>query len=121
MWNSNNPRRSRARTRLRFGGGVTISVRGGNRADVAAHVAAALPEAELLANDNLRLEWKIPGSVPLSRLFAAMEAAKQTHGFAEYGITQTTLEQIFVDFARAQVDAQFREEQRRALRELTSA
>ena len=42
-------------------------------------------------------------SVSLGRLFGTMEAVKERLNIEDYSVSQTTLEQVFINFARAQV------------------
>lgn len=44
--------------------------------------------------DNRQLKW--------STMFGIMETAKRTLAIENYSLTQTTLEQIFLDFAQLQ-------------------
>ena len=42
-------------------------------------------------------------SVSLSKLFGTMERAKEQYNIEDYSVSQTTLEQVFINFARAQI------------------
>ena len=61
--------------------------------------------AVILFHDVMR--WQITSSsIPLSELFAKLEAARLKFDLADQSISQTTLEQVFVGFAKDQhVDA----------------
>ncbi|XP_076468817.1 phospholipid-transporting ATPase ABCA3-like isoform X2 [Babylonia areolata] len=49
------------------------------------------------------VHFQVPDSrVPLSKVFETMESAKDTLGVEDYSVHQTTLEQIFLTFTRAQ-------------------
>ncbi|XP_076468710.1 phospholipid-transporting ATPase ABCA3-like [Babylonia areolata] len=49
------------------------------------------------------VHFQVPdASVPLSEVFETMESAKDTLGVEDYSVHQTTLEQIFLTFTRAQ-------------------
>lgn len=88
--------------------------------DVLEFVRERLPEAAVETDDAVvgQLAWRVSEAPSLARLFATMEDAKQAFGFADYGVTQASLEQVFVDFARSQVEVDAREESFRRLREL---
>ena len=48
--------------------------------------------------------FQVPdASIPLSQVFAAMERAKSELGVEDYSVHQTTLEQVFLTFTRAQL------------------
>ena len=104
----------------RFGEGVTIMAKatGGGRAVLEQAVARALPGAVLQPGRGMVLEWRADRSAQLASLFAAMERVKAEVGLDDYAISQPTLENVFVQFARGQEDVAAREEARRALREL---
>ncbi|KAF0306540.1 ATP-binding cassette sub-family A member 5 [Amphibalanus amphitrite] len=67
-------------------------------------VSEVFPAAILEESYGERLRYKIPqqdvGS--LSKGFSEMEAAKQRLGMEEYSLSQTTLEQVFLRFAKEQ-------------------
>ncbi|XP_076468788.1 phospholipid-transporting ATPase ABCA3-like isoform X1 [Babylonia areolata] len=49
------------------------------------------------------VHFQVPdASIPLSEVFETMESAKDTLGVEDYSVHQTTLEQIFLTFTRAQ-------------------
>ncbi|CAF3390436.1 unnamed protein product, partial [Rotaria socialis] len=52
--------------------------------------------------------------VSLAQLFRIIEACKETHSIENYTVSQTTLEQVFLNFARSQLDP---DELRRRMRE----
>jgi len=53
---------------------------------------------------KLRLQVPKDPSCPLSRLFSEIEAARAGRSVQDYSIAQTSLEQIFISFARHQQD-----------------
>ncbi|CAF2062271.1 unnamed protein product [Rotaria magnacalcarata] len=53
-------------------------------------------------------------NVSLAQLFRIIESCKETHSIENYTVSQTTLEQVFLNFARSQLDP---DELRRRMRE----
>ena len=64
----------------------------------------ALPwQAELLDRSMLILRYRIPNTtVAMPDMFEALEEAKATYGIAQYALSQTTLEQVFIHLAKEQ-------------------
>eukprot|EP00039_Didymoeca_costata_P015168 m.253797 g.253797 ORF g.253797 m.253797 type:complete len:1742 (+) comp16164_c2_seq1:146-5371(+) len=48
------------------------------------------------------IEWEITESETISNIFKVVEEAKAKFALADYSVSQTTLEQVFIDFARSQ-------------------
>ena len=44
-------------------------------------------------------------NLSLALLFRIIESCKQTYSIENYSVSQTTLEQVFLNFARSQLDA----------------
>ncbi|KAK3279794.1 hypothetical protein CYMTET_12332 [Cymbomonas tetramitiformis] len=94
----------------RFGNGYDFEFRinGGEeqREAIGAFVAEALPKAFVQEESKVRLKYHLEqgGTVELSELFAKMYEACQQFGVDDYGVSQTSLEQVFLTFARAQQD-----------------
>ncbi|XP_059350163.1 phospholipid-transporting ATPase ABCA1-like [Daphnia carinata] len=89
----------------RFGNGYMISARCEveHISDVLQHVQLAIPEARLRERRSRQLIWHIqPNVLSISALFNKMEAARETTNMVDYSITQTTLDDVFVRFARLQ-------------------
>ncbi|KAL8586837.1 hypothetical protein ACOMHN_052713 [Nucella lapillus] len=70
------------------------------------HLLGLFPSATCLESFAERAQYKIPQSdVPaLSLVFAELERAKQTHNVEEYSFSQSTLEQVFLNFAKKQLE-----------------
>jgi ATP-binding cassette subfamily A (ABC1) protein 3 len=47
----------------------------------------------------------IEPNLSLAQLFRIIESCKQTYSIENYTVSQTTLEQVFLNFARSQLDA----------------
>jgi len=69
-------------------------------------VKALSPEAELLEWHRGHFLFKLPSAqVPLAKVFKVVEAAKERLSIIDYSVSQCTLEQIFLAFAKHQVDS----------------
>ncbi|KAF0287477.1 ATP-binding cassette sub-family A member 8-A [Amphibalanus amphitrite] len=95
----------------KYGGGYMLEMKLGAGDDLSDRISEArrlvsevFPAAILEESYGERLRYKIPqqdvGS--LSKGFSEMEAAKQRLGMEEYSLSQTTLEQVFLRFAKEQ-------------------
>ena len=72
--------------------------------DIKQFVTNTFEEAELTEEHNVVLEYKLPShNLKSSYIFKIIEANKERFNILDYGVSQTTLDQLFVDFARAQV------------------
>ena len=70
--------------------------------------AAAAAQVQVLEDFGGRLRVALPkstaqGPVLLSRLFGEIQRARDRLGIIDYSVSQTTLEQVFLSFARHQV------------------
>lgn len=71
---------------------------------VSTHISEDAIEVGRVAN---RLTYDIPlGSESLSSIFDLMETHKDNFAVIEYGVSQPTLEQVFITFAKRQKSAQ---------------
>lgn len=70
------------------------------------HLMTLFPNAVCLESFAERAQYKIPSDDVgvLSVSFAALEETKQTHGVEEYSFSQSTLEQVFLNFAKRQLE-----------------
>lgn len=62
------------------------------------------------------LQWAVVEEMPLARIFEVLEKATAAFGLQDYSVSQTTLEQVFITFAREQHDVEQREADYRARR-----
>ncbi|GAB6030175.1 hypothetical protein CHUAL_005851 [Chamberlinius hualienensis] len=62
------------------------------------------PAAQLQEKFQDRIRFQVPqtGGLSLAQIFATLEEAKRDVGIEEYSFSQTSLEQLFLDFARKQ-------------------
>jgi len=63
-------------------------------------VQSALPGSQMIECVNNSLKFSIPGNHKLSQIFALVEEHKSSLEIQEYALGETTLEQIFISFAR---------------------
>ncbi|XP_014662041.1 PREDICTED: LOW QUALITY PROTEIN: ATP-binding cassette sub-family A member 1-like [Priapulus caudatus] len=96
-------------TSHRFGGGYTLVVRiMGDAPDLGVmmqFVSTNFPGAILKEQHHNQLQYLLnTNSVSLAQLFHTMEAARGPYNIEDYSISQTTLDQVFVNFAKMQTD-----------------
>lgn len=69
-------------------------------------VKNAFPESELKEAYEGFVHIHInEANLSLAQLFRIIESCKQTYSIEHYTVSQTTLEQVFLNFARSQLDA----------------
>ncbi|KAK3091975.1 hypothetical protein FSP39_024134 [Pinctada imbricata] len=68
------------------------------------YVLQLFPDAVLLEKFDERAQYKVPKNnvKSLAQAFTALESAKQSHSVEEYSFSQSTLEQVFLEFAKRQ-------------------
>lgn len=94
----------------KYGAGytVTLKVRGASAELV--QVASVMERSFGAADAQLReqhlnqMEYQLSPSVPLATLFERLEAARESSPLEDYSVTQTTLDQVFINFAKQQGD-----------------
>jgi ATP-binding cassette subfamily A (ABC1) protein 3 len=96
----------------RFGKGFNLLTKVQDKAclpDLQTFLREHLPSVEAGDQHALTLQWSVTENVGLAKLFEVLEAAKQRFQLADYSVSQTTLEQVFIDFARNQDEVEERE------------
>ncbi|XP_055884282.1 phospholipid-transporting ATPase ABCA1-like isoform X3 [Biomphalaria glabrata] len=93
----------------RFGNGYTIILRvSGQNPDmhpIMEFISSTFPTAKLREKHHNMLQYQLPtDNLSLSRLFEAMELAKRDFHVEDYSVSQTTLDQVFINFAKKQTD-----------------
>ncbi|KAK4029566.1 hypothetical protein OUZ56_022545 [Daphnia magna] len=89
----------------KFGDGYMINVRCEVEtiSEVLQCVESLIPEARLRERRSRQLIWHVqPNLLQISTLFQRMEDARTATPMVDYSITQTTLDDVFVRFARLQ-------------------
>ncbi|KAL8576510.1 hypothetical protein ACOMHN_003068 [Nucella lapillus] len=93
----------------RFGDGYTIILRVGGEnppmEGVQAFLVQRFSQAVLREHHHNMLQYQLPSQgLSLAQLFSAMEEAKAQYGVEDYSVSQTTLDQVFINFAKMQTD-----------------
>ncbi|XP_038055942.1 retinal-specific phospholipid-transporting ATPase ABCA4-like [Patiria miniata] len=91
----------------KFGDGYTISIRVGGDPPIMEplmlFVAETFPYTILRERHFNMLEYQMPSaSASLAKLFGAFDANKQRFCIEDYSVSQTTLDQVFINFAKEQ-------------------
>jgi hypothetical protein len=71
-----------------------------------AAISQVFPDSQLLEQHDLSLKLKLDSTNSLSAIFRQLEKLRDQQLVTEYSVNQTSLEQIFIDFAREQVEEQ---------------
>ena len=104
---------SKQHLKNKFGEGYTLSIRFKSCVDLNEHqivvknikdfITGTFDGARLVEEHNVVLEYHLVSSqLRCSYIFRTLEANKDELGILDYGLSQTTLDQIFVNFAKAQ-------------------
>lgn len=94
----------------KFGQGYTLIIRiTGSAGEIVSstpiknYVMETFPMAEVFGNHQGYLHFQIKdASIPLAKVFDAMEKVKDQFNIEDYSVNQTTLEQVFLGFTRDQ-------------------
>jgi len=72
------------------------------------YVSSTFPSSQLKDQHDGLVHYRIERSPGLTwaRLFGAVEQARATYDIEDYSVSQTTLEQVFISFARMQREPQ---------------
>ncbi|WAR23494.1 ABCA1-like protein [Mya arenaria] len=92
----------------RFGDGYTVIIRvSGEYPDmepVLAWFSEYFPGAVLKEQQSNMLQYQLGSDIKLSKLFGQIEAVREQLLIEDYSVSQTTLDQVFVNFAKLQTD-----------------
>jgi hypothetical protein len=91
----------------KFGNGYELEINAadGKMAEVKAFVERAFPGCDLLEEQNLNLKYKTPKTRSLGDMFRIVESEAESAGLVSlYSISDISLEQIFIYFARQQTE-----------------
>jgi hypothetical protein len=94
---------------LRFGDGYTILVRINqecNRKTIIDSVEEHLPEAVVKEEHNKMIHFRVSTNVSLYKMFSVMEKVRAHWStmIEDYTVTQVTLDDVFVNFAKTRDD-----------------
>ncbi|XP_065650437.1 ATP-binding cassette sub-family A member 2 isoform X3 [Hydra vulgaris] len=95
--------------RSKYGVGYIIIIRcyASSFETIDTFIKSSFANASLQDRHHNMLEYRIPSiALKLSDVFHKLEQLRKTESIDDYSITQTTLDQIFVNFARAQIESQ---------------
>jgi len=91
--------------KARFGAEFTLVIKVSRDAGKAAQVKQAINEnimgAKMVSDQNLEVTYKVPQSHKLSDVFSNLANWKEQFDLQDYSLSQTSLEQIFIQFAAA--------------------
>jgi len=99
----------------KFGDGYTATVRAGGESTDISRVITFMTEdfpGTRVTDRHLRqIEFQVPNSAcKLSQLFGSLEDKKRQGLVEDYSVTQTTLDQVFLHFARNQSDSRMEDD-----------
>eukprot|EP01006_Ploeotia_vitrea_P010395 TRINITY_DN26993_c0_g1_i1.p1 TRINITY_DN26993_c0_g1~~TRINITY_DN26993_c0_g1_i1.p1 ORF type:complete len:1759 (+),score=157.69 TRINITY_DN26993_c0_g1_i1:43-5319(+) len=99
----------------KFGKGYTVEITLGNPEgsdQILDFMSAEFPGYKLVEHHLARMTFELPGNQKLSNIFAIIEANKSALDIQDYGVSQTTLEQVFVGIVQGdELEAQQAEEE----------
>ncbi|ESP01294.1 hypothetical protein LOTGIDRAFT_212836 [Lottia gigantea] len=93
----------------RFGDGYTLTIRISgqtpNMEPIKQYIMEHFSQAVLLEQHNNMVQYQLKtSSLSLAKLFSSLQSAKQEYHIEDYSVTQTTLDQVFINFAKKQTD-----------------
>eukprot|EP01119_Soliformovum_irregulare_P017046 TRINITY_DN5019_c0_g1_i1.p1 TRINITY_DN5019_c0_g1~~TRINITY_DN5019_c0_g1_i1.p1 ORF type:complete len:1613 (+),score=493.75 TRINITY_DN5019_c0_g1_i1:36-4841(+) len=89
----------------RFGSGYDLEVKANGDEDIRRAIEEAFPSSQLEESLNGHLRYHIPKvGMPISRVFAILVDLMEEHSIEDYAASQTTLEQVFISFAKKQTE-----------------
>ncbi|KAM6396101.1 phospholipid-transporting ATPase ABCA7 [Rhynochetos jubatus] len=89
----------------RFGGGYTVVVRGGSPGPAGGLLQRRFPGIVLEERHGGVLQYRLPPRAgSLASIFSLLAAPRDPYHIQDYSVSQTTLDQVFVHFAREQSD-----------------
>eukprot|EP00042_Codosiga_hollandica_P055287 m.770640 g.770640 ORF g.770640 m.770640 type:complete len:120 (+) comp59083_c1_seq3:284-643(+) len=91
----------------RFGKGLTLMAKVRGAADTSAlkaFITSRFNQLEFKGEHSGTVQYVVYDAVPWSQIFALMENAKRELDLEDYSICQSTLEQVFLDFAQHQFE-----------------
>eukprot|EP00898_Chlorokybus_atmophyticus_P008904 jgi/Chlat1/9014/Chrsp94S08294 len=87
----------------RFGEGYHLEIKAAG--DVRAFVKDTFPSATLVEHHGERVKYQLPmKNLSLAAVFRAVESNRVALGISDYAVSQSSLEQVFISFAKQQTD-----------------
>lgn len=70
------------------------------------YIHESIPQAIVKEEHNKMIHFRVPTLIPLYKIFAILEKVRQDlfDLIEDYTVTQVTLDDVFVSFARMQID-----------------
>ncbi|CAF5172466.1 unnamed protein product [Rotaria magnacalcarata] len=101
--------------KAKFGDGYTILVRTEINSDmnqVINYIKERIPEADVKEEHNKMIHFRVSAHVPLHKMFSVLEKAREDliNIIEDYTVTQVTLDDVFVNFAKLQEENQASEQ-----------
>ena len=92
----------------KFGQGYTFTAKVGRRmqdtAPLKRYIEETFTGSVLKEEHQSMVTYQIPAGISWAYVFGSIERAKQLMDIEDYSVTQTTLEQVFLNFARHQIE-----------------
>lgn len=93
----------------KYGDGYTVTLRVGGEIpkldEVSEFITSLFPGAVLKDKHHNQLEYQFPSQgLVLSQVFGHLEANRKIFDIEDYSVSQTTLDQVFINFAKNQTD-----------------
>lgn len=92
----------------RFGDGYTILIRvSGNNPNlepVEQYINTMFPGSTLKEKHHNMLQYQLGPTIKLSYIFGQIESVRHEFSIEDYSVSQTTLDQVFINFAKNQSD-----------------
>jgi len=93
--------------KAKFGDGYTIFIRTSIDSDtktVINYIKERIPEANVKEEHNKMIHFRVSTNVPLHKMFNVLEQGREELGniIEDYTVTQVTLDDVFVNFAKIQ-------------------
>ena len=90
----------------KFGQGYTLTAKVGSQTQdtqpLKQYIQATFPDSILKEEHQAMVTYQIPSGISWAYVFGSIERAKEQMNIEDYSVTQTTLEQVFLNFARHQ-------------------
>lgn len=97
--------------KAKFGSGYKLAIRledEENRARLFSFMKRAFPTSVIQESHKNLFEYILPfNDTKLSQIFGKLEEAREPLGIKDYSVSQTTLDQVFINFAKLQTEDPF--------------
>ena len=103
--------------KAKFGSGYKLAIRldderGGERSALFAFMKRSFPTSLIQESHKNLFEYILPfNDTKLSEMFGKLEQARESLHIKDYSVSQTTLDQVFINFAKLQTEDPYDESQ----------